>query len=148
MTSDGIAVAVWDRVHELVVDVVNASVSEDKAAEVRARASLFMLLDQLDDKYGPKPSLLATRADYVETSEHREALLRLAYAEAARGNDQKNIILVAQSLTEFYLEEDGDFDQGATWLGTWRQLLGVSPAKDDRAELARLEELLLRGGAA
>jgi len=63
MTSDGIADADWDRVHELVVDVVNASVSEDKAAEVRARASLFMLLDQLDDKYGPKPSLLATRAD-------------------------------------------------------------------------------------
>lgn len=106
------------------------------------------MLDQLDDKYGPKPSLLATRADYVESPEQRELLLRAAYTEAACRDDSTNQLLVAHSLTEFFIEEVGNLEEGAMWLGTWREHLGLSPVKTDAAELARLEALLLRGGAA
>jgi hypothetical protein len=44
MTSDGIADADWDRVHELAVVIVNCSADEEEAAEACAIASLFALL--------------------------------------------------------------------------------------------------------
>jgi len=147
MTSEGITDADWDRVHELAVAIVNASAREEEAARVRARATLFTLLDQLDDKYGPKPSLLATRADYLESHEHREWLWRAAYTEALRLDDHTNQLLVAHSLAEFFIEEVGNLEEGATWLGVWREHLGIAPVNHDGAELARLEALLLRGGA-
>jgi hypothetical protein len=148
MTSDGIADADWDRVHELAVAIVNASAREDEEGEARARVTLFTVLDQLDDKYGPKPSLLATRADYVESPEHREWLLRAAYTQAASRDDYKNQLLIAHSLAEFFIEEVVNLEEGAVWLATWREHLGVAPVENDGAELARLEALLLRGGAA
>jgi hypothetical protein len=52
-------------------------------------------LDRLDRKYGVKPSLLATRADYVESSEDRERLLLAAFTEAERTADERNQELVA-----------------------------------------------------
>ena len=75
MTSDGIETADWDRVHELALDIVNASLAGDDAAEARARTLLLSVLDEFDRKYGRKASLLATRADYVESSEDRELQL-------------------------------------------------------------------------
>ena len=89
-----------NRVHEPAVAIVNASAREDEEAGARARATLFTVLDQLDDKYGPKPSLLATRADYVESPEHREWILRAAYTQAASRDDYKNQLLVAHSLAQ------------------------------------------------
>jgi hypothetical protein len=50
MTSDGIAYADWDHVHELAVEIVNCSAADNEAAEARARASLMALLNQLDEK--------------------------------------------------------------------------------------------------
>jgi hypothetical protein len=147
MTPDGIEDADWDRIHALAVDIVSHSAREEEAEEARARALLLALLDDLDRKYGPRPSLLATRADYVESSEHRERLLRIAYAEAERLADDSNRQLIAHSLTEFYIEEVHNFDEGATWLGTWRDQLGIAPNRHDRAEVSRLERLLLKGGA-
>jgi len=139
MTSDGISDADWSRVHDLALAVLN-TLGQD---ETRARASLLAWLDRLDGKYGVKPSLLATRADYIESSEDRESLFRRAYQEAERIGDEPNQCLVAHSLAEFYIEARR-FDDGARWLGTWRQHLGVSPAEWDQTELARLEVLLLK----
>lgn len=147
MTPDGIEDVDWDRVHELAVQIVNHLAKEEEAAEARARASLLALLDLLDQKYGPRPSLLATRADYVESSE-RERLLRIAYTEAERIGDDRNRQLITHSLAEFYIDDVHNFDEGATWLGTWRDHLGVAPRQKDRAEVARFEGLLLKGGTA
>src|SRR5687768_2888819 len=106
------------------------------------------ILDDLDDKYAPKPSLLATRADYVESSEDRERLLLTAFTEAERSGDEKNRLLTADSLAHFYIEEVRAHDHGATWLGVWRDSLGTEPDSDDQRELARLESILFAGGAA
>lgn len=148
MTPDGIAGADWDDVHELAVEIVNCSAAEDHAGEVRARASLIALLDRLDKEYGPKPSLLATRADYVESSEGRARLLLAAYSEAERIADDTNRKLVAHSLARLYIEEVCNLDEGAKWLGAWRNELGTEPIQHDLTELARLEAILLDSGAA
>ena len=72
MTSDGISDADWDVVHALAVEIVNASESE---AAVRTTAALLCHLDTLEQKYGALPSILATRADYVEDAGERLRLL-------------------------------------------------------------------------
>ncbi len=108
----------------------------------RAEASLLALLDELDQNYGKKPSLLATRADYVESPQHREQLLREAYSESERMADGKNQELVAHSLASFYVEECRNDSEGARWLETWRRLLGVAPEQDDRNEVVRLTAAL------
>jgi hypothetical protein len=148
MTSDGIDGADWDHVHELAVDIVNLSASEDQAGEARARTALLRLLDRLDEKYGIKPSLLATRADFVDSAEEKERLLMAAYSEAERIADQFNRQLIAHSLAEFYLETAETPDEGARWLGMWRSHLGTEPSQSDLSEVARLETILLNGGAA
>jgi hypothetical protein len=107
MTSDGINDDDWDRIHELAVDIVNCSANEDQAGEARARSALIVLLDRLDEKYGVKPSLLATRADYVDSAEEKQRLLMTAYSEAERIADHLNRQLIAHSLAEFYIETAG-----------------------------------------
>jgi hypothetical protein len=105
------------------------------------------LLDQLDVKYGARPSLLATRADYIESTEAREELLLAAYSEAGRISDDANRELIAHSLAELYIERVPNFDEGAKWLGTWRNELGPEPREHDLRELAMLETILLSDGA-
>ena len=148
MTPDGIAASDWDRVHELAVEIANCTAADDASGEACARISLMRVLDDLEQKYGKRPSLLATRADYVESLEEREWLLLAAFTEAERLGDHRNRELTADSLVHFYIEEVSDFDQGATWLAVWRDALGPEPDSDGRRELARLESILLAGGAA
>jgi hypothetical protein len=144
VTSDGISTEDWSDVHELAARIVNHSAAEDHAAEARAHASLMALLDRLDQKYGQRPSLLATRADYVESPDERERLLLMAFSEAERINDAGNRMLVAHSLASLYIEELRHLDEGARWLGVWRQELSDNPARRDRDEVARLEDLACR----
>ena len=44
-----------------------------------------------NEKYGRKPSLLATRADYVDDTGQREQLLLAAYAEAEQLRDIERV---------------------------------------------------------
>ena len=146
MTSDGISDEDWNDVHELAVEIVNHSAVDDHAAEARARALLMERLDRLDQKYGKRPSLLATRADYVESPNERERLLLSAFSEAERIKDSGNRMLVAESLASLYLEELHNLDEGARWLGVWRHELGDDPERRDRDEVSRFERILLGGG--
>jgi len=148
MTPDGIAASDWDRVHELGVEIVNCTAADDARGEACARLSLMRVLDDLEKKYGTKPSLLATRADYVESTDEREWLLLAAFTEAERTGDDRNRELIADSLAHFYIEAVSAFDQGAKWLAVWRDTLGPEPDSDDRGKMARLESILLAGGGA
>ena len=147
MTSDGIETADWDKVHELALAIANCS--EDKSADAdefaRTRGRLFSLLDELEGKYGARPSLLATRADYVDSPVERERHLRRAYDAARELDDVKNLVWVASSLASYYMEEASDLDEGAQWLGALREHLLICPDEHEQAEVQRLEELLLKG---
>jgi hypothetical protein len=102
-TSDGIAAADWDRVHELALAIVNAE--EDSSEEIACRTQLLNYLDALAEKYGELPGLLATRADYIDDTEETERLLLRACDLAAQTGDTRNGCLISLSLAELYVSE-------------------------------------------
>jgi hypothetical protein len=102
-TPDGISTEDWDIVHELIVDLVNAEEGPD---EEECRHRFLKYLDELEDKYGARPSILATRADFiVDDVPRRLELFSRAYALAAEAGDARNQLHVASSLAELYIEE-------------------------------------------
>ncbi len=145
VTSDGIETADWDKVHELAVAIANCSAEADADAFAQTRGQLLSLLDELEGKYGARPSLLATRADYVDSPVERERHLRRAYDAARELDDVRNLVWVASSLASYYMEEARDLDEGARWLGALREHLFICPDEHEQAEVKRLEELLLNG---
>ena len=62
------------------------------------------------------PSILATRADYVDDDCLKEQLFQAAYDLATAARDRMNCMLVAHSLAEFYIEKLIDVDEGKRWL--------------------------------
>ncbi|MCZ2153501.1 MAG: hypothetical protein LC114_06310, partial [Bryobacterales bacterium] len=82
MTTDGINKTDWRSVKALAAKIANATSRNNDEAAKRGRASLLRVLDRLDLKYGPKASLLATRADYMINTKHRLRLLSEAYSIA------------------------------------------------------------------
>ena len=144
MTPDGISTEDWDRVHQLAVDIVNASSDGDPAASESAGVRLRELLDELQEKYGPLPSLLATRADYVEGHDEQEYWLMAAYEQAVKLGDPKNLVWVASSLAEFHLEEAADPVKGSQWLARLEQHLLASPNAFEAKEAVRLQGILHR----
>jgi len=137
-TSDGIASDEWDRVHELAVDIVNA----DETGATECRNRLLNYLETLEHKYGELPSILSTRADYVDDLTAKEALLLRAYALAKARSDYRNVTYVAHSLAELYIEEFKNYWEGQRWLEDLKQHL---PQADDSLfaeEYERLRGLL------
>jgi len=142
MTPDGVSTEDWDRVHELALQVVNSSAEGDGPASDAASLRLRELLDDLQEKYGPLPSLLATRADYVERPEDREYWLLAAYQQAHDRGDDKNLVWTAASLAAFQLEEALDVTKGAQWLNALEGHLQAFPDPAEANEAVRLRGVL------
>jgi hypothetical protein len=140
-TSDGISSEDWDLLRELAVEVVNAEPGED---EELCRRRLLDYLDGLESKYGPLPSILATRADYlVDDVPGRVTLLSRAYALAAEAGDARNQLHIASSLAAIYIEEVENAAEGGKWLARAKEHLGAG-TDVDRREYARVEKSLRR----
>jgi hypothetical protein len=142
LTSDGISTADWDRVHELAVEVANASGARDEDARERAARQLTGLLDELQEKYGPLPSLLATRADYVDRPEDQEYWLLAAYEAAVRRDDPKNLTWIAESVARFYVETRPERANAEEWLARLEQHLQRFPAAWEAGQLVLLRNAL------
>jgi hypothetical protein len=141
VTPDGIATEDWDRVHELAADIVNASAAEDEAAGAAVSGRLLEWLEELLRRYGPLPSILATRADYVGSNAEREYLLLAAYEQAEQRGDRRNLAWVASSLAGLYVEELRDVAEGQRWLGRLARHVQACPEANEADELARLTEV-------
>lgn len=140
-TSDGISSEDWDLLHELAVEVVNAEAGEE---EDLCRRRLLDYLDELESKYGPLPSILATRADYlVDDIPGRLALFNRAYALAAEAGDARNQLRIASSLAALYIEELEDAAEASKWLARAKGYLGDG-TDVDRREYARVDKSLRR----
>jgi hypothetical protein len=141
VTSDGISTDDWRLVHELALEVVNLSAAGDITSR-DAAVRLLSLLDTLEEKYGPLPSLLATRADYVDSLEDREYLLLKAYDQARILEDLKNLVEISESLASFHIEDRSDYRNGAHWLRMLEEHLRLfhDPLLADEA--VRLREIL------
>lgn len=136
-TSDGISMEDWDRVHELALAIVNAE--DDSSEELVARKELLDYLDELHSKYGARPSLLATRADYLDDDvSGRLRLLEAAYALASEADDVRNQLLIATSLADLYVGELRDSVEGGQWLSRLDGILHRTGDDVERAEVARI----------
>ena len=97
-TADGISDSDWDHALELAArlsDAVEGSEQEDASER-----DLMAYLDTLEGKYGPLPSILATRADFLEDYDRKEELLTRAYAAASKLGDRRNLVDISHSLAE------------------------------------------------
>lgn len=115
-TTDGISTEEWDRVTELTMKIWKHI---NDAEEEKCRRDLFDYLDALEAKYGPLPSILATRADFIVSSDEistKEELLARAYALALERRDRTNALAVAHSLADLYLGELRKPIEGRRWL--------------------------------
>lgn len=137
MTSDGIHSSDWDKVHAVALDLANADGDQHELIRLR----LFERLDELISKYGELPSLLATKADYVEDSVESEQLFLRAFELARNRNDLKNIKEIALSLAELYATRLQSITQASSWL----EIASAHMSPDDetgRVEHADISEMI------
>lgn len=118
-TSDGIEKNDWDTIGDLAVTVANRSRSGCDASLDRKR--LLRALDKLEKKYGRLPSILSTRADYVDDFEVSLSLLKEAYVTADERSDVKNKAFISSTISELYLETFQRKDRARFWLGLFKK---------------------------
>ena len=122
-TPDGISTEEWEEVHGLVLNIVNAETTDERA---RSQSRLFVFLDELEALYGALPSILATRADFVDDADVRLHLLSDAYFVAEANDDRTNMLYVSHSLAEFHLDERPNLDIAEQWLERMKNhLVGI-----------------------
>lgn len=144
MTPDGISSDDWNRVRELAAEIVNLSGADRYEASDQVARELVEFLVALENKYGPLPSLLATRADYVESAAEREHLLLAGYRESERRGDIKNQGWIAHSLASHYVEGVPDDGEGERWLLIAEKHLRAFPDEYVEEDLHRLRAALAR----
>jgi hypothetical protein len=98
----------WRSIKKLASDVANAMARDNIKGANEARLNLLKALSFLEKKYGRIPSLLATKADYIEDDKKRISLLHAAYKLARRNADKLNIVLICSSLADFHITEAFD----------------------------------------
>ena len=113
-TADGITDDDWEHVKELAARLSDAA--EGSEQETLSLRNLFEYLDELENKYGPLPSILATRGDFVEDYEKKESLLSRAYDAAVAAGDRRNSLYIAHSMTALYLDELVSLVEARQWL--------------------------------
>lgn len=139
-TSDGISKIDWATVEALAHEI--AELAEDEDAERRdATQRLFRVLDELEHKYGRRPSLVATRADYVD-EDKRATLLEEAFALAASIGDDTNRTLIASSLAELYVDDLNDLERGKYWVDRLGECLKHHFDEGENLVFARLSTML------
>ncbi|MCL4849142.1 MAG: hypothetical protein KJ066_21525 [Acidobacteria bacterium] len=128
MTSDGISTADWQRVHSLAVEVANAE--EDSSREREARTALKSFLAELRGRYGEKPSILATEADYASDPNESRGLLVRAYELATALSDVSSLKEISLSLADLHVTELHDLDEARHWLAISRQWIDATKELD------------------
>jgi hypothetical protein len=114
-TSDGIPTKAWDRIHELSLHYANSVTAGQTATAEKTRRAMLRALNSLEARFGKRPSILATKGEYVKPTSRRRDLLLDAFDAARRRGDKKNITLIASSLAEFFADEVQDTEQARKW---------------------------------
>lgn len=140
-TSDGISRADWDNVTDLACTLVNLVNPNPSSASAAVQRSMLRLLKRLGKKYGARPSLYATKADYIGRPRLREKYLLKAYAITC-SDDLHNKSLIAASLANFYISEQPNPALGRHWLTQLKADVANYPDDDAQEEIQRLEYAL------
>ena len=132
-TSDGINDDDWDQIHHDAAAIVEASSGGLDTSLLTSR--LMDQLSYLEEKYGRLPSLLATRADFIEDETLTRALLKEAYITALELEDDINAKEICLSIFESYRELDSDHPLGSFWAELLRSHLEDSPDESISSQL-------------
>lgn len=124
MTSDGISTEDWNVVQDYAASIANAACADDAATSDKITEKLLRYLECLEAQYGKLPSILATRADYVNDLSQRVRLLEQAYEYAKQSTDRENLTLTASSLAQIYVEEAVNVSAAQKWLALLADALG------------------------
>ena len=106
MTPDGIPTPECDRVHELAVEVANASMQDDAVLSDAKTEGMLCYLQELRVRHGDLPSVLGTLADYTDDEAERYDLYARGIAEARRLGDAKNLLILLESILELDCLDD------------------------------------------
>jgi hypothetical protein len=94
----------WDQVHELACDIVNAIAMDDEILSQSRRVSLLDLLNDLEQKYGEHPSIIATRGDFCENRDESMACFQKALKLARFYKDEIEEIEILDSINNLEKE--------------------------------------------
>jgi hypothetical protein len=137
-TSDGIPAKAWARIHELALRYANSVEADRRDIAERVRRQMLRALNDLQSRFGKRPSILATKGEYVKRTSQRRRLLLSAFDAAKRRGDVKNLTLISSSLAELFADEAPDSRQAQKWVIRLEESL----AKHfDRTEAAVLRSL-------
>lgn len=142
MTSDGISSIDWDRITGMSAEIANAAMADNDALVKSTTQRILKQLDALEKKYGKLPSILATKAEYVESANGRVILLQEAWRIANEMDDKNNLVLISSSLAQLYIEDFRDFNEGEKWLTVLGSALENKWDEGEYSELNRLMMLI------
>ena len=141
-TSDGIPSKEWERIHELSLRYANSVTAGRHVAAERARRGMLRALNLLEATFGRRPSILATKGEYVKRSSQRQQLLLEAFESAKRRRDAKNLTLISSSLAEFYADEMRNPQEAGRWASQLEKALGTFFDKSEAAVLKSVRRKL------
>lgn len=137
-TSDGIRLTDWRQIESLARDYVDLVTADAPREADVTRRKLLRSLSKLSATYGERPSILATKSEYVTSPTLRGRMLERAYTLAVRRRDAKNATLIASSLAEYHVEERHNKEAGEMWL---RRLEAALKRHFDKTEARLLKQL-------
>ena len=103
---------------------------------------LMAHLAELQSRYGPLPSILATMGDFTDDDREAVRLLESAYLAAEQRDDARNMTYIASSIAQRFVEELSDVAQGRIWTERLRRCLERFRDETEAEVLAELEEHL------
>ncbi|HTI70415.1 MAG TPA: hypothetical protein VMF06_10645 [Candidatus Limnocylindria bacterium] len=142
MTSDGISLTHWQQVLGFAENVARVASTDDTVGMLRETAALLRYLDTLESLCGRRPSILATRADYLDEASERIVLLVEAFAIASTTEDFENCTSIASSLAQIYIDDLGDKNGGDKWIGILHDCLVRNWDDFEHGEYQRLDSKL------
>jgi GH25 family lysozyme M1 (1,4-beta-N-acetylmuramidase) len=100
----GIDPSDWDIIHDIAIEVVNASSMSDDILMASKNQRMLDQLAEFHKKYGDHPAILATIADYLDDENERKGMYLKALSIAKSQNDQDEIREIEDSLKDLELD--------------------------------------------
>ncbi len=137
-TPDGIMKIDWKEIEDLAEKI---ALGDDFLIK-QYTEEILNKLNALQNKYGDKPSILATKADYINNIEQEIILLKKAYEIAQSMEDRINLTLTSSALAQRYVEIKKDAKNGRIWLNEFKACLNDCNDEFEAEEYTRLDNLL------
>lgn len=136
MTPDGISDDDWQRVQEIAFDIFNAITAGDEALSEHHHERLFEVIGELEAVYGRLPSLIGTRADFMNDDAAAIPLLQEALAACEEPYSE---IFTLDSLISRMISQHFPDEIIQTHLTRMETLIEIHGDDEDRRKLEEMK---------